>query len=1031
MKWHIKVRLKGFLGEVSPKPLGINLLADAEWREALNGGRAVRLQRLEIGRSTAEEEDAVNRQDAIKGDYGFVRPLSLTGKRIFTDYEGLNLPSSWVEKVSPEELSLREETRQFYKASIEQELSEKIEDRPVAQSTAEELITMSGRWNRLVRLVAATGGSTATQPPTYGKMSEDEVKAILDQLEWMDALGRQSNENLLAPAQYGGAYNSEAMGAFGDEVPAFYHSLSAPNISYHYTSTWKLRAAQPLVFDLYRFRPSEGQDGEAEQVISWGRYELAFKDAKTCEISVYKHLYYDESKKRHVPMTEALREKLKAEIETLKDQGRPSPRQRERLVEIDREVAGRKRDYKLGKLDGVTDDDGLERNLQPLMRERKQIERSYEDGLSSAVEDRIAELEKKIYAERTGVELRETTPTLYNRPIKLTITPSASGFISIALEGVSKPFIFEDKEMTVYEDSRRPKALQNAWNASRVTIRGKGGAFAIRFGRMQYAPNGRYLLGPFYDSSEDEGARLQGYDMAGTPANWRELVTVTLRSETHSLSHAGKEVKSRIESSWVRSSVRQGSAQIPVWWLEIKLHSNARVEGNEPAQLPSGFITNRREKPDTIPAGLYSPLLWWAQVRLPGGADNPERELVAWDSENYASDGVPPIADVAPAFNEKTGEVSCNLSLTNPFGSLGLPSILKKRLIDVSIVGYNDEEGQDWTTPATPEYSIVKNGVIESVTLHGVLGQNHEEVAFPPVVGLLFPERAESTSVEWGEHGEVALKIRGLEMIAEERAVEAAIIGDGSLIPTTTWSILQDGGLVFSDETFEEFDQSVVNRPLPQAALGKAPGLWPEADAKIEDFLRRITGDWGGPNSLSRNGNGWRYGPQMNPEEAVIRFSTAHADLPFNPDDPHLYSRRFVLDEHELPEDDQDFFNAWKAIGGLHPVTKKRLVLPWENPRSWEDDGAPDFIGYRKEDASIESDVTDLDELYWLLFWRVKKTNQPGKYVQIKTVYQPDLRPGMMVLYNEVEHVVWRLGETSAAEDSMNVILRRHFTNLL
>lgn len=1021
MKWHTKVRLKGFLGSPDPAPFALNALSDSEFRSASARGQIRGLRRYLIGRSNSFEDDLEADEDVAEGKWGKVCPLALEYERVFHDNvlnpsDNYNKTSNWLQNTTAEEEAHRALIRGSYRDSIEAELAEKMGDQ-AALNALMALIAMpfKNRAERRKEIVLATEGEMTT-PIKYGQVDEDATNSILDRLDWIDQLNHVTVEiagDDIEEGEENQTISREAKGfieqvkhGFGDFGDTLYWPLAAPNIGFELTSVFMIRPNQPFCIDLYRYKPAEAQQ-DLKQAFEWGRYRMEFSEGKDVRIQVFRTKYYDPEAEKFVEVTPVEKKRLLDKIATLEAKGKANAAQRKRLVEIERKMNSNKRDFKLGTLllpsgEAVAEDDELDNIQRPLVEEKARIEATYKDGLSPADEEELAKTNEFLFAADETLELGESAPTLYNVPIRLTLIPSTTGYLYIHLEGAKKPFIFEDKSMREYRMKERPKSLKNMWDQTRIRWTGNGGAWLLRMGRTRFKKEGKFLIGPFFDGAD--GNPGFGFDIGSRETiDWQ----VILSKETTSV-RASRGARNNVETSITHKIIDAKVKKQPVKYVEITLKSNA-------VALAGSGLSGRA----ITPAGLYTPFLYWAYVRIPGGPVPETREEIVWDSEDYLEDGVPEVLDFAPSFEEEWGGMSADLALSNPYGRLALPKKLKKRLVDVSLVGCDDKTG----LPITEEYPQFVNGIITGVTYRGIDG--------------VLP----NGEMEWREHSEVALHIADLlSGVAEELDMKASILGDGREPGKVLKETIEDAGL---GDTSEIELENALGRKLPSSDPTEPPTIWPEKGEKVGAWLKRIGGDWGFLNKFGHNAGKWYFRPSVPDEPTVISFIAQADDLPPNegnsdlivgginfggasPGDPLAY-RRIVLDEQELPFDDDGFFNIMSIKGAADPLTGKPLRLRYENSASWLDEEAIDFIGYEKALDEISDDsARTIDDAMWLLLSAFLRHSNPGEFVQIGTLYQPDLRHGQFVLYNGQECRIHRLGACSIANDSMSLVLRRH-----
>lgn len=253
------------------------------------------------------------------------------------------------------------------------------------------------------------------------------------------------------------AYWEEKRNLFGDGAVGLYRSCSTPNVPFRIRSNWTLEEDRPFTLWLHRAKPAEGQR-DASLTVQFGDWRLEFRQERECKLV------------QLAPLTDAQRAAYEEEMTTLLDDGRLTATDKEQIAEWHDAIATVKETAKLAGRKG--DKALLPAEHAQITGYQQSIDalKESKSGTTGASQARIDALEKLLYLQSEDVNLQETTQTLFETDLPITIIPQRRGYLSIHLGRGANYSTIEVKSI------KQRKQLDTVIRRTPVEISGNGGA---------------------------------------------------------------------------------------------------------------------------------------------------------------------------------------------------------------------------------------------------------------------------------------------------------------------------------------------------------------------------------------------------------------------------------------------------------------------------------------------------------------------------------------------------------------------------
>lgn len=419
-------------------------------------------------------------------------------------------------------------------------------------------------------------------------------------------------ESILEQLRDGGmGYKRTSYNAMGTAVSGLFWGLAAPNVPVTLTSNFSVDADESLSFRLKRLEPHELQVNH-DFVLEFGNSSSSTrvegqpnKKAKTLYAIVIGEDGNSADFVHYRNLTTAERELLVNQLNAILDFGRLTVADKKQIFDWETSIraidaAAKKRssgDKKLTKAES-DEKERLKKQIEDLKDSKK---------LTEAQEEQRRELEKKLYIAREPFKLQEKAIDLIGKAIDITVQFLRSGYVVVSVE--DSRYIYENKAITSLKPPQYATMLPQG---SYVTIKSNGGKFGLLYGHPKYKERASIWSQPFtipFTFTNDEVNWNYEGDASrpGCAINF-ELVTIkaprTVGSGSSAVAHPGtyqvrvdlrtdegvsKAETGRFTPELTRAELHIQGAEVPEFGVAIW---NSQTHGANPAANSGNFITD-------------------------------------------------------------------------------------------------------------------------------------------------------------------------------------------------------------------------------------------------------------------------------------------------------------------------------------------------------------------------------------------------------------------------------------------------------
>lgn len=742
---------------------------------------------------------------------------------------------------------------------------------------------------------------------------------------------------------------------FGDGTSTLYDPLNEPYVPRERLSKFWIGRDTPYCLRLYFSKPDEEQS-DWEFFIEWGVYRILFSIDRVQFIRLSDKL------------SPAAVEAKEKQLNELLDLGRITRQDTLWKAEQKRAIADIK--AKAKEEDRNTENDLTDAELASI----KAIEKAIDDRWDAkkrrtgAQEKTIDDLRRELYRETRTVEFGQNFETFFNVPLVLSILPQARGYLTLQLEGADA-WTYEEADILKGET---PGTL---WSETKLRHKINGGAYKLQIGVLDPRRLGTLAI-PFVAPFDVTGVEwiFNGYwdgqdnTDAPDPLGLRPKVTFAVNP---------------VNDGSI-AALRGQTAQVLITL--------------EPGAMPPPVRGKRLLQARALPF-LYS-----ASVFAPAG-ERTGTDAVAWDSRDHEIDGIAPIVDIKPAWDDQ-GRKSCIIELRaaalDELGTTQLGELpdLAVRVCDAYIDACEDTDAP-W----------LARGIISQPELKAALDAGPEALA-------------SASSV-------VSFTLSDRSAVLRE-AMQAKPVGDSQYLGEYFRTVLACRGERESEYGSIDPQAGRVMRP---ARPGEAPAIVPSQDTTYESWLQNLlelhgivpTGVLGGGVLRLKwrgdaDGGFWTVEPD---DTNLLTIDGVVVD--WRSDGSGAGDGRYHLRESvDLPDDDSDIFNVFPIEGAIDPVTKepiKRIVTVYESLRKRDD---LRFIGHPRPYKTIkETSLKTVDDV--LRFGRLiaQLKCRSKKFRRLTLPFVREIEPFTQTLADGLRVELVKLQSASIENDEMKFLARR------